>query len=355
MYLKKLYLHNFRLYKEVQFEFSPHVNVIYGENGTGKTSLLEAISLLGIGRSFRTHHTSHLIKHELSHFYLEAEFIKYGISQHLRICYSNTEKKVWINNTLQGSASSLCGTLLNVVLSPLDIELIGGSPQGRRHFLDVHLSQTNPLYMHHLARYTRAMKQRNQLLKNKQLLSIESWEHEMATSAAFIVQQRILLVSKLEAHASVLYGRISNREHPISFSLKSCSKKPIAADELFSFYLEQYHKNRYKEMLQATTLYGPHRDDLQLHISGEEARSFASEGEKRSLVSALRLAEWYVLRDGGGVNPLMLIDEVSATLDSNRCTQLLSEVENLSQVFLTATSLEPFKGVTKEMREIKCC
>lgn len=354
MYLKSLYLHNFRLYAEAYFEFSPHINVICGENGAGKTSLLEAISLLGLGHSFRTHHTAHLIRHAESHFYLEAHFVKYGIEHQLKICYSPREKKILLNNTRCPSASSLYGIMLNVVLSPADLDLIGGSPQGRRHFLDAHLSQINPLYLHHLVRYSRAMRQRNHLLKSKVLLSIESWEHEMAFSATYLLKQRRLLIDALQVYARELYGQISQGAALLTLALKPSGKPPVCAEQIFPYYLEQYRKHRPREMIFAATLYGPHRDDLDLSLNSQEARLFASEGEKRSIVAALRFAEWLQLQQSTGEIPLMLIDEVSATLDQCRYNNLLAQFECFSQVFVTATDPPLFSALTKEKKEIFC-
>ena len=184
VYLKSLYLHNFRLYEEVYVEFSPGINWIYGRNASGKTTMLEAIHLLASGRSFRTNQLANLIRHDCPHFYLEAHFEKHGIAQKLRMVHSSKERKISINNTQCSSVSSLVGVLLSVVLSPDDLSLISGAPQERRQFLDAQLSQVDPLYLHHLSRYQRAMRQRNTLLKTKKIGSIEGWEYEMATSAA---------------------------------------------------------------------------------------------------------------------------------------------------------------------------
>lgn len=353
MYLKSLYLHNFRLYSEAYFEFSPHINIIHGDNGTGKTSLLEAISFLGQGYSFRTHHTAHLIRHGQPHFYLEANFVKWGIEHQLRICYGAREKKFMLNNTRYPSASSLYGSLLHVVLAPDDLELITGAPQGRRHFVDRHLCQINPLYLHHLLRYNRAMRQRNCLLKAKNLLSIESWEHEMAQSASYLQQQRISLLNDIQVYAKNLYSHISHREELLTLRLK-CAGLPSDAAAFFTFYLTQLRKNRSRELLLATTLQGPHRDDIDISIGNKDVRSFASEGEKRSVAAALRLAEWQQLQHSSDEKPLMLIDEVSATLDQKRYNRLLGEMESLSQVFVTAADRPVFTFAGKETKAILC-
>lgn len=352
MYLKSLYLHNFRVYGEAYFEFCPHVNIICGANAIGKTSLLEAIYLLSTGRSFRTHQSAQLIKNGASHFYLEALFVKHGIEQKLRISYSAKEKKIFINNTPCSSVAALYGVLLSVALSPVDLELINGPPQGRRSYLDTQLAQIDPLYFHHMIRYSRAMKQRNFLLKAKNLLSIESWEHEMAVSASYIVHKRRELIKEMKDKIGEIYCWISGNSFPLILSYKSMQKMPDEEGLLRNYYLEQYSKNRYRESLLASTLTGPHRDDIFMAICGYEARSFASEGEKRSSSAALRLAEWQQLKTSTGQEPLMLVDEVGANLDRARYQKLISHFDHLSQVFVTATEKPPFFS-SKETKVIE--
>lgn len=354
MYLKSLYLHNFRVYREAHFEFSPHLNVICGANAIGKTSLLEAIHLLSTGRSFRTHQTAHLIRGGCPHFYLEALFIKHGIEQKLRISYSATDKKIFFNNTPCPSIASLYGILLSVVLSPIDLELINGPPQGRRSYLDSQLSQIDPLYFHHTMRYSRAMRQRNFLLKAKNFLSIETWEHEMAVSASYIVCKRRKLLDEMKDKIGTIYCWISGGAFPLTLSYKSGSKIPEDESFLRTYFLEQYSKNRHRESLFASTLIGPHRDDLVMAICGREARSFASEGEKRSSSAALRLAEWQQLKNSVGQEPLMLVDEVGASLDKHRYEKLISHFDGLSQVFVTATEKPPIFS-SKEAKVIALC
>ena len=177
MHLTRLYVRGFRNYEEAVLDCSPAVNVLYGDNAQGKTSLLEAIHLLMIGRSFRTTQTSELIRQGSEGFYIEAHFIRHGIEQKLRFGNNGQERRLYYNNTECLSLTSLLGVLPGVVITP-DDELIKGPPYSRRLFLDLQISQTDPLYVHYLARYNKAMRQRNQLLRTRTLATIESWEEE---------------------------------------------------------------------------------------------------------------------------------------------------------------------------------
>lgn len=343
MLLRSLYLHNFRLYEEARFSFSEQHNCICGENAIGKTSLLEAIHYLITGRSFRTHQTANLIRHGAGYFYLEAHFVKHGIEQRLKVSYSKKERRIWLNNTPYPSSASIFGSLLGVVFSPDDLNLISGAPEERRQYLDTQLSQVDPLYLHHLSRYFRAMRQRNHLLKSQNLHTIESWEWEMATSASYLLHKRLQLIEQLQLQAQQIYSQIAAAEgsEKLQLSYRSGTKVFAIAETTHDFrdyYLAQFQKNRQRELLLATTLSGPHKDDLTFSLDGKEARYFASEGQKKSCAAALRLAEWHSLRAAAdGEAPLMLIDDIGVSLDEKRYARLLQQLEGFGQVFLTAT------------------
>lgn len=352
VYLKSLYLHNFRLYEEAYIEFSPGINWICGNNATGKTSLLEAIHLLASGDSFRTRQLSNLIRNQCPHFYLEAHFEKHGIPQRLRMVHSSKERRIFINNALCSSPTSLVGVLLSVVLAPGDLSLISGPPQERRQFLDAQVAQVDPLYVHHLSRYHRAMRQRNTLLKSKRLGSIESWEYEMAASAAYLLQKRLLLVEQLKTQSNVLYQSIADEPLEFNLAYRATGKIEGNQGQFRQQYMEQYMKNRDREIVLSGTLIGPHRDDLTITIGHQEARFYASEGQKSSCATALRLGEWHLLHASSGQMPLMLIDDIGTSLDNERCQRLFKQITQFSQVFISSTRPLPIELQMMENRVI---
>ncbi|NGX43317.1 MAG: DNA replication and repair protein RecF [Chlamydiae bacterium] len=335
MYLQSLHLRNFRIYTDRHFTFSPRVNVICGPNACGKTSILEAISLLMTGRSFRTSQTKDVIRHGASFFYVEAIFVKHGVEQSLKMSFDGKERKILHNHTLCPSLSGLLGLLQGAVMIPDDVALIKGAPGTRRRFLDQQLAQVDPLYVHHLTRYHRAMRQRNQLLRMKNLSTIETWEHEMAKAAAYIVRQRYRAVENLKTKCQEVQAALSGAREDLSLVYKS--NAPAEEQEIYAYYLKQYAKTRPRELQFGSSLVGPHKDDLQIFIGNNEARYFASEGQQRSCVAALRFAEWGHLNQLAEDSPLMLIDDVGVSLDKNRRKQLFSLVGNLQQVYLTTT------------------
>ncbi len=332
MHLKSLYLRNFRNYAEAEVFFSPTLNVMHGFNAQGKTNLLEAIYLVATGRSFRAEQLVDLIKQGERFFFIEAKIEKEGIEHTVQISFDGIVKKLTLDNNAYSTLQHLIGLLPSVLYTPSDSELIDGSPAIRRRFLNIHLAQSDPLYIHHLSRYWRAMKQRNALLKIKQLEGIECWEEEMAQSAAYLWQKRETLIAEIQAPLRLMSEKLagSAEQHEIKFH-------PSFTDN----YLAQLKKSRPREIQLGATLTGPHRDDFCLWIEGKEARGFASEGQKKTAVAALRLAERELLTQTAETSALLGIDDLGLHLDEKRQSLLRGMLASLGQVFVTTPELPP--------------
>jgi DNA replication and repair protein RecF len=329
MHLKSIYLRNFRNYAEAEIDFSSGINILRGENAQGKTNLLEAIYLVATGRSFRAEELENLIRQGEPFFYLEAKIIKEKIEHTVQISYDGSTKKLTLDNNAYGTLQHLIGLLPSVLYTPADADLIDGSPSVRRRFLNIHLAQKDPLYMHHLARFWRAMKQRNSLLKTKQPAGIECWETEMASSAAYLLQQRLRLIEQIAPFLRSLSKSLSGKEE-----IDEIRYHPSHPPSLEG-YLAQMQKNRVRELQLGMTLTGPHRDDFTLWIEGKEAQKFASEGQKKTAIAALRLAEWELLTQAAETPALLGIDDLGLHLDASRHTYLRNRLGSLGQVFIT--------------------
>lgn len=340
MHLQSLYLYNFRLYKEAAFDFDSGINIIHGANARGKTTLLEAIHFLMTGRSFRTSQTKDLIKEGASHFYLEASFIKFGIEQRLKISFDGLDKKIVHNSTVLSSHSHLIGLIPGVTFHPDDAAIVKGSPLVRRHLMDLQIAQVDPLYVHHLTRYNRAMRQRNHLLRLKNPTAIESWEFEMANGAAYIVEKRLKTVEGLSEQSHSLHQCLSGTAENLNLVYKNGGITGCNGQSAWrQYYLDQFYRQRKREMVLGVTLTGPHKDDLTILIDGKEARFFASEGQQRSCIAAMRMAEWEQLKkQSPDTPPLMMIDDIGIGFDQVRRNKLLDHLRGLNQVFLTTTS-----------------
>jgi DNA replication and repair protein RecF len=324
--LKNLYLRNFRNFKEEEISFDPHINIICGDNAQGKTNLLEAIAFISTGRSFRAQHSSELIYEGESFFYLEAEIIQNNVASLAKISFDGQNKKLQLGSTVYTTFQPLLGALPLILQAPSDQELITGPPNIRRRFFNLHLAQSDPLYVHHLIRYWRSMKQRNCLLRSKNQEAIHCWEEEMALSAAYLHKMRSTLTTELKAPLGAMSGALSGEKeiHEISY-LPSFSDR----------YLQQLEKNRAREKELGFTILGPHRDDIAFSIGGKSARTFGSEGQKKTAIAALRLAEWQRLLASLNEPPIMAIDELGLPLDETRGNFLWNNLGKLGQVFIT--------------------
>lgn len=321
--IQKLYLHNFRNYNQVEIEFSPKLNLIKGNNAQGKTNLLEALFFLSTGRSFRTLKLSDLICWDKPFFYIEAEFVKEGIVQTLKVSFDGQTKKVRYNNTDYSHFANLLGMLPTVVLTPEDINLITGAPEQRRRFLDLHIAQIDPLYVYHISRYFKALKQRNCLLRQQKNEGIESWEQLLVSAGSYIQQRRIFVIQALQKPLASIMHELSKGEDVIEMYYLPSSTK-------------NYEEIRSKEMRLGATLIGPHRDDLSFTINGKEAKAFSSQGQKRSAITALKLAQWNHFAATTGSPPILSIDDFGIHLDTRRHEQLLEQVKDRGQLFLTS-------------------
>jgi len=353
MHIRSLFLQNFRNYSEAFLEFNPSFNLICGHNAKGKTNLLEAVHYFMLGRSFRTNQTLDLIQHGQAAFFLQTTFTKHGIDQQLRISYEPQDRKIVYNSTPLPNVSSLLGVIQGVIITPDDVNLIKGSPLLRRQYLDIQIAQIDPLYVHHLTRYTRAMRHRNHLLRMKQLTTIEGWEHEMANSAAYIVQQRHRAIEDLQKTSQQFYSTLSDEEEILTLKYKSSVTEAKTPPELKQDHVAHFRKNREREMRVGHTLVGPHKDDLLIAIGGKDVRHFASVGQQHSSIAALHFAEWQRLKDLSGETPLLMVDDAGISLDNKRKSKLLSLLSNAGQVFLTTTDEEFLDTLDVEKKVIK--
>lgn len=327
MFLKSLYLRNFRNYAETQADFQPKCNVLYGDNAQGKTNLLEAIYLIATGRSFKTMRLEELIRHGESFFYIEAVVVKDMISETIKLSFDGESKRLQTEANTYTSFHHLLGLLPSVLYAPNDTELITGSPILRRRFFNLHLAQSDPLYVHHLSRFWRAMEQRNCLLRMRNENDLDCWEAEMVHSASYLYTTRAEMSLELKEPLLSLSEALSGDKESLELRYQP-SYHPDT-------YRKVLKKNRARELQLGLTLTGPHRDELQLSIEGKPARLFASEGQKKTAMAALRLAEWERLCRRIDAPALLGIDDFGLHLDNLRQELLCSRLDSLGQVFLT--------------------
>ncbi len=321
--LKRLYLSNFRNFKKASFTFSSEQNWITGHNGAGKTSLLEAISLLSTGKSHRTQNLQEAVHYGESHFTIEGIFSTYGIEEKLQITFGPSVKEIWHNETRLPGFLSLLGLLPSVFYAPSDIALIERSPKERRRFLNIHLAQLDPSYLHNLGKYTKALAQRNALLRTKKSETLSLWETILSETTKQILEKRKSLLEQITALLEKEYTHLQKREEiPHIIYEPSPPTDPLPS---------LWEKMRSRELLLGYTLLGSHRDDFTLLLNEKPAKMYASEGQKRSIIAAVKIAEASLFK-----SPLFLVDDFGVHLDPTRQQLLYARIQNLGQLFITS-------------------
>jgi DNA replication and repair protein RecF len=325
-YIKSLFLKDFRSYHESYFEFHPKINYIFGRNAIGKTNLLEGIFLISTGKSFRTSLLSELIRADGDAFFLKAVINRQGVDQDIELYCTRSEKSLRLNATEYKTFSPLLGILPHVISTSTAIQFIEGGPSERRRFLDFHLAQSDSLYVHHYLRFFKAMKNRNTLLRATPSLSkpgtLDIWNELFIASASYLLIKRKEMIE-----------RLTDRLSKISIKYKPCPAFQDA-EEISKKIRNRLHALYNKELDVGYTLTGPHRDDMSILIDGKEAKTFASEGQKRLCLTAIRLAEWDTLLERTEIPPILSIDDFGAYLDRNHQEELEEKLQGFGQVFL---------------------
>ncbi|MCH9631771.1 MAG: DNA replication and repair protein RecF [Chlamydiae bacterium] len=339
-YLKSLTLCNFRNYVEQTVNLCPKINIFVGKNGQGKTNCLEAIALFIAGKSFRSPYLKDLIRHNESNFFLHSTFVKNDIEQSLSIDYSPQKKTIFYNATSYNSFLPLIGILQGVFFAGFYDELIKGSPQIRRRFIDLQSAQVDPLYIHHLTHFQKALKERNFLLKSKTLSSLEIYEEIMSKSIPYILSKRTQSLLNLQHHAQKIHEELSGLNEEIKLKYKTSfigENSQVCSREKCLTMLKQ---NRTRDLHFGYTLAGPHKDELGIYLKDQSAKKFGSEGQIQTLMTAIYLAEYFRLKESVQEAPLFCIDDLGQNLDSYRQQKLLTKLEEMGQIFIT-TPQEP--------------
>lgn len=363
MNILKLSLKNYRNLWPSEIKPDQEINVIFGDNAQGKTNLLESIWLFTAGRSFRGSKDTDLIKFKEKKAQLEMNIFSQSREQKLKIELQDQKRKIEINDIPQARPSCMLGKLRAVVFSPEHLELIKEGPAGRRKFLDTTICQLKPAYAQILSNYKHILLQRNSILKNskknpKMLDTIDIWDEKLACFAAKIINQRVKHLELLKSFAAKEYKGMSGNKEELNVEYKSAAFKEFREDIDFlsSEIKKRLLQSRSLDMLSGITSVGAHRDDLEIKINQKSAKTFSSQGQQRSAVLALKLAETSVLEKTSGESPIVLLDDVMSELDHSRQDYILNSIKN-RQVFITCcdptTILKMKKGAHFEIKNGK--
>lgn len=351
MRVNRLSLRNFRNYKHIDIDFTANINVFIGPNAQGKTNLLEALYLAAMGRSHRTNTDQELIYWDQPAASIEVMFVRQELENSLKIKFIANQNKEILYNSHPLPAREIVGSLNAILFSPEDLLLIKGAPALRRRFLDNEISQANPPYYRQLLNYNRMLSQRNNLLKKirerkacQELLA--PWDEQIAGAAAVITKKRLEAVKKLTMLANLHHRKITNSRENLIVSYHLNGLQQDKTEDLSGWYHEQLGRQRQQDIFSGSTGVGPHRDDLILLVNGKNLRNFGSQGQQRTGVLALKLAELEFIKSETGEYPILLLDDVMSELDAARRSELLLFIKERVQTFITAAD-EQYFGQTK--------
>lgn len=345
MWVRSLQLQHYRNYEELALSFSAGLNVIHGDNAQGKTNLLESIYLLSTGKSHRTNRDLELIASGANLLTAKALVARQTGDLTLELALgTETRKQLRINGITEQRIASLVGNLGTVFFSPDDLQLVKGAPAGRRRFLDIEISQLSQTYLHHLIAYTKVMQQRNTLLKREGVdrSLLEIYDQQLVTVGAQLVVRRAQSVARLGPLAAVYHETLSSGREQLHLGYESqvgaeAQGSVTEAENALWRLLEQRRRDEIRRQI---TLVGPHRDDLAFSINGTDARLYGSQGQQRTAVLALKLAELQYMYEELGEYPVLLLDDVASELDPHRRHFLLHAVREGVQTFVSCTDLE---------------
>ncbi|MBF2063944.1 MAG: DNA replication/repair protein RecF [Calothrix sp. C42_A2020_038] len=362
MFLHSLQLRAFRNYREQYIEFTAPKTILLGNNAQGKSNLLEAVELLATLRSHRMARDKELVYDGEEIAQIKASLKRQtGTSDLSLTLRRNGRRTVNLNGENLRRQTDFLGILNAVEFSSIDLDLVRGSPENRRHWLDTLLVQLEPVYAYILQQYNQVLRQRNAFLKNvvsstrkettypistlstqhSEQLSV--WDTQLISTGTRVIRRRERAIQRLAPIAARWHASISGSTEILEIkyapNVLIVENQPEQVQEAF---LDKIQQRAVAELRQATTLVGPHRDEVELTINQTPARQYGSQGQQRTLVLALKLAELQLIEEVVGEPPLLLLDDVLAELDPSRQNQLLDAIQDRFQTLITTTHLGSF-------------
>lgn len=359
MYLKTLHLKQFRNYRDCIVDFDAPKTILVGNNAQGKSNLLEAVELLSTLKSHRSVRDRDLVLEEAAVGQIRANLERaYGSIDLDLTLRTQGRRTVALNREALRRQLDFLGILNAVQFSSLDLELVRGAPERRRNWLDSLLIQLEPIYAYILQQYNQVLRQRNALLKKYRVGAAEGkleessrelyselalWDVQLATTGSRVTRRRARVVERLAPLAAAWHTSISGATEVLDVTYApNIRAEKDDPEEVQKAFLDKIQQRRIPEQSQGTTLVGPHRDEVEFTINETPARSYGSQGQQRTLVLALKLAELKLIEEVVGEPPLLLLDDVLAELDLNRQNQLLDAIQDRFQTLITTTHLGAF-------------
>ena len=355
MKIHELHVQKFRNHTQTDVVFGGGINAILGENGEGKTNLLEAISYLCLTKSFFGSADGIVLQVGETRFEVSGELeTDSGLQYHVAVAYDQADgdKRFFINKSPLERFSEVVGLFPVVVLSPESGAITTGGPVDRRRFLDFVISQASRVYLEDLLEYRRVLRQRNRVLFDGKVTRsdcsdlLEPWDEELIDRGARIIRRRGVFLKELHPIVHDSYGRIAGRseEPAIRYRPSVAHEEGVSEENLRGLFRQELKRKSSEEKRLGLTLVGPHRDELELAINNLGLRSHASQGQHKTFLIALKMAEFLYLQNKRNERPILLLDDIFTELDNKRSERLLALTGSVGQAFITATSDRVFAG-----------
>lgn len=357
MQLNTLRLKDFRIHEHTEITFGTGINVLQGQNGAGKTNVLEALHYLCLTKSFITSKDQYALRMNADFFEIEGTFAsdrQLSLSAKL-VFVSNDGKRMFFNKAPLASLAEIIGKLPIVLFAPSNYSITSEGPEERRKFLNNILSQTRPVYLKDLMQYQRVVAQRNALLfgmkrqRMQDMGSLASWNQELVRLGTRIILARLQFLETFKTFLANAYQLIEEVGEEPRISYQSIATTDELTDEnvIAAIFEKQLARNERQEREQGRTMVGPHRDELVFHLNQFEVRRYASQGQHRTFGMALQLAKYFYLHDQLEERPLLLLDDIFGDLDAKRTRIFLDLLtsEQIGQSIITAVEKESFEEI----------
>jgi len=341
MYIQDLSLVNFKNFEHAEFKFSDGLNCFIGNNGAGKTNLMDAIYYLSFCKSFLNSIDGQNIRFDQEFFMIQGKYSRLDSEETIYCGLKRNQKKIFKRNQKEyKKLSEHIGLIPLIIVTPSDTNLISGGSEDRRRFVDSVISQYDSVYLENLIRYNRALQQRNNLLKQFagrntfQMESLEIWDDQLVKYGKQIYASRTSFVEKLQPVFQKYYELISGGKESVGLKLQS----ELAEVDFEQLLQQSIGKDR---MLQYTSC-GTHKDDFEFELADYPIKKFGSQGQKKTYLVALKLAQFDFMKEISGLTPILLLDDIFDKLDKNRVEQIVKLVadDHFGQIFITDTNRE---------------
>lgn len=327
-----------RNFEDKTIHFGGGLTIFKGNNGVGKTNILEAVCLASLGKSFRTGSDEEMIRFGKEEGTVILEYHVRGVTHQIKIKLArNQGKKIFINET-PSKKKDLVGLFRTVIFTPDELQLVKGAPQVRRRFIDMEISQVSPRYYEEIIRYGRAVQQRNAAFKMAQIKGkkpeVDMWDMQIARGAAYIVKKRKQSLKKMNLYLSTMEAVLTGEAENLEINYKKSGGNYDSEE----WYLEKLAEKREEDARFCHTSIGPHRDDLLFKMNGKDLSAYGSQGQQRTAILAMKLGGLEFIKEETGEYPVLLLDDVGSELDEKRKNALFSYLKEKEIQALVTTA-----------------